>query len=157
MLVRVTTELACSVERAREEALTSRLLRYVSWPLVAFVPVDPPELPRTWSTGDYLVEMRLLGAVPLGRQTISISFPATTPDRLLLRDDGSGQLIHRWDHLITIEPGSRPGHARYTDRIHVEAGRLTVGAWAMAHALYRWRQHRWRRLAARAFDYGSRW
>ncbi|MGY1694744.1 hypothetical protein ACI8AD_12810 [Geodermatophilus sp. SYSU D00766] len=149
----VTTELPCSVERAREEVGTSRLLLYVSWPLVEFLPVDPPVLPPTWQAGDHLVRMRLFGLVPLGRQTISISFPPTTPDRVLLRDNGSGDLLRRWDHLITIAPGSSPTRARYTDRIDVDAGLLTSLAWAWAHVLYRWRQHRWRYLAARGFRY----
>ena len=153
MLVTISTELPCSVERAGDEVLTSRLLMHVSWPLLEFRPVNPPELPPTWSTGDYLVGMRLLGLMPLGRQKISISFPASASDVVLLRDNGSGQLLRRWDHLITIEPGSGPGRARYTDRIDVEAGRLTLVAWAFAHMLYRWRQHRWRRLAARDFEY----
>ncbi|CCH89346.1 conserved protein of unknown function [Modestobacter italicus] len=151
MLVTVTTELPCTVELAGDVVRSSRLLVHVYWPLLVFRPVDPPELPVTWRVEDYLVTMRLLGLVPLGRQTISISFPTTTPDRLLLRDNGSGQLLRRWDHLITIEPGSRPGRTRYTDRIDVEAGRFTVVAWAFAHMLYRWRQRRWRHLAARDF------
>ncbi|MGY1695442.1 MULTISPECIES: hypothetical protein [unclassified Geodermatophilus] len=149
----VSTELPCSVERAGDEVMTSRLLRYVSWPLIVFDAVVPPELPATWKPGDHLVRMRLFGVVPLGRQTISISFPVAAPGQVLLRDDGSGQLLRRWDHLITIEPGSAPTRARYTDRIDVEAGRLTLVAWAWAHVLYRWRQHRWRRLAARGFRY----
>lgn len=96
MLVRVGTELPCSVERARDEVLTSRLLTHVSWPVLVFRPVDPPELPPTWSTGDHLVAMWLFGLVPLGGQTISISFPASAPDVVLLRDNGSGRLLRRW-------------------------------------------------------------
>jgi len=153
VLVTVSTELPCSVERAGDEVMTSRLLTYVSWPLMAFEPIDPPELPQTWEPGDHLVRMRLFGVLPLGRQTISISFPVAPPGQVLLRDDGSGQLLRRWDHLITIEPTGRPDRARYTDRIDVDAGRLTPVAWAWAHVLYRWRQHRWRRLVARDFRY----
>lgn len=155
VLVKITTVLPCSVDQAREAVLTSRLLRHVSWPLVRFRPVDPSELPPTWSVGDYLVEMRMLGWIPLGRQTISITFPAPTPDRVLLRDNGSGQLLRRWDHLISIEPDREPGRARYTDRVDVAAGPFTPVAWAMAQVLYRWRQHRWRRLAARGFEYSD--
>jgi hypothetical protein len=155
MRVTVTTELPCPVERARQEVMTTRLLLHVSWPLIMFRPLDPPRLPTTWQVGEHVVSMRLLGLVPLGRQTISISFPPAPPDRVLLRDDGAGRLLRRWDHLITIQPAGGPDRARYTDRIDVEAGRLTVVAWAWAHVLYRWRQFRWRRLAAGGFRYGG--
>ena len=153
MRVTVTTELPCSVERAREEVFTSRLLTYVSWPLVDFTPLDPPALPPTWSPGNYLVAMRLLALIPLGKQTISISFPVAPPGRVLIRDNGSGQLMRRWDHLIAIEAGADPSRARYTDRVDIDAGRMTLVIWAWAHLLYRWRQHRWRQLAAGDFQY----
>jgi hypothetical protein len=99
--------------------------------------------------------MRALGVVPIGEQTIAISFPLQEPakGRYQLRDDGSGQLVRTWDHLITVEPadsapGQRTPRTRYIDQVDVDAGALTAPVWLWAHLLYRWRQRRWRRLIA---------
>lgn len=152
MRVTATTTLPCTLDEAREQVLTPRLMEHVSWPLTMFAPLDPPALPATWEPGDYRVRMRALWVVPLGTQTISISLPpSSTPGRLLIRDNGSGQLVRRWDHLITMAATADGTQTRYTDQVDIDAGPLTIPVWAWAKLLYRWRQLRWRRLAARDF------
>jgi len=153
MRVTVTTTLPCTLEEAREQVMTSRLMRHVSWPLTMFTPVEPATLPAVWRPGDYVVRMRSLGVLPLGRQTISITLPPAGPGEVLVRDDGSGQLVRRWDHLITLRSSGDGTCTRYTDRVDVDAGPLTLPVWLWAHLLYRWRQLRWRRLARRGFRY----
>jgi hypothetical protein len=152
----ITTELPISPPLAWELVQSPALMRHVSWPLTVFTPLDPPAWPRRWSPGQYRVRMRALGVLPIGEQTISISFPLEEPGegRYQVRDDGSGQLVRRWDHLITFEPGDTRaiGHGkatRYTDQVDIEAGFLTVPVWLWANVLYRWRQRRWRRLVRR--------
>lgn len=157
MRVVVSTELSCSVPEVWALARTPWLMRYVSWPLTVFTPLQPAAWPEQWQPGDHRVGLRALGVLPIGAQTISISFPLTDPDagRLQLRDNGSGQLVQRWDHLITVEPaaGGPPGRTAYTDEIDVDAGVLTVVVWLWAHMLYRWRQRRWRRLTSGTDSY----
>jgi hypothetical protein len=153
MRVDVGTVVPADLSRVRAEVMTSRLLRYVSWPLIVFAPVDPAELPATWQPGEYRVRMRALGLVPLGEQTIRISIPPAAGGEHLLRDDGSGQLVRRWDHLIRLRAAPDGRGTLYRDEVEIEAGLLTPPVWVFATLLYRWRQRRWRRLARRRFRY----
>ena len=156
MRVVIETELACTPEEAWRLVRSPGVMRHVSWPLTVFTPLAPPEWPRTWAPGRYWAGIRVLGVVPIGEQTIAISFPLQEPaeGRYRMRDDGSGQLVRGWDHLITLGPADpasreRSRRTRYVDRVDIDAGPLTALVWLWANLLYRWRQRRWRRLVAR--------
>lgn len=151
MRLHLQTLVSCRPARAREQVVTPRLLQRVAWPLLTFKPIDPARWAQQWEPGDYWVSMRAFGVVPLGRQKVGISYPPPQqPDEFLLRDDGRGTLIRRWDHLIRLTPG--PAHTTsYEDRLAIEAGLLTLPVWVWAALFYRWRQHRWRHLARRDF------
>ena len=152
--VEVTTILPCTLVEASEQVRRPRLMEHVSWPLTVFAPLKPPALPAVWEPGEYLVRMWSFGVVPLGTQTISISFPpGPAGGGTRLRDNGSGQLLRRWDHLITMEATEDGLRTRYTDRVDIDAGWATPLVWAWANVLYRWRQYRWHGLVARAFRY----
>jgi len=151
--VTVTTTLPCTLDQARDQILTSRLMEHASWPLIMFTPLDPPALPAIWEPGNYRVQMRSLWVIPLGSQTIAVSFPPSSPGQVLVRDNGFGQLVRRWDHLITLDATTDGIQSRYTDQVDIDAGVLTIPVWAWANLWYRWRQHRMRRLAARNFHY----
>ena len=152
MHLRLSTALPCPAERVREGVLSPRLLDYVAAPLVRFTPVDPPRFPERWCPGAYLVAMRLFGVLPLGTQTIDLSFPPPRPGELVLRDNGQGKLIAVWEHQITVAPDG-PLATSYTDELRVDAGLLTPLIWAWAYLFFRHRQRRWRRLVASGFDY----
>lgn len=149
----VATTLPAGAEQVREHVMTSRLMRHVSWPLTLFSPLSPPELPEVWDAGDYRVRMRSLWVVPLGEQTVSISFPTGANGEFIMRDNGHGQMVKRWDHVIRIGPSADGQATLYRDEVEVEAGPLTLPVWAWANFLFRWRQDRWRRLARRGFSY----
>lgn len=68
MIAISTTILDCAPDRAWQEVQTSRLLAYITAPLVVFEPVSPPALPERWVEGRYLVRMRLFGRIPFGNQ-----------------------------------------------------------------------------------------
>jgi hypothetical protein len=145
--VTVTTELACTVADARELVMRPQTMQLVSWPLTMFAAISPPALPERWSPGRYRVRLRSLWVIPLGEQTINISFPpGMEPNDVRIRDNGSGRLMRRWDHLIMMRPTGDGARTLYTDQVDVDAGVLTVPVWAWAAVLYRWRQYRWRRL-----------
>jgi hypothetical protein len=150
------TILDCPPERAWQEVQTSRLLTYITSPLVQFVPVEPPTLPAIWSEERYLVQMRLFGLLPFGTQWIVITKPVldVTPGRrhYELRDNGHGDVIAVWDHWIILRE-TEDGRTHYTDRVEVKAGLLTPFIWAYASLFYRYRQHRWRRLVRSGFAY----
>ncbi len=143
MKVVLTTELEMPAAKAADLVRRSRLLLHVAAPLLVFRPLDPPELPDRWAEGRYLVQTRLFGRLPLGRQWIVISIIEDGPARYRVRDAGSGSLASTWDHLITIEPIAA-ARCRYTDEVEVRAGLLTPFVWLFAQMFYRHRQRRWR-------------
>lgn len=150
MKLDLSTHLPCTLEQAVSQLMTTRLLQYVSYPLVSFTPVDAPHFPHSWTAGTHWVCLTLFGFLPFGRQAIVISIPPVETG-FALRDAGYSRLIPVWDHLITIEPIS--GGVVYRDRVELRAGLLTPFIWVFALFFYRHRQRRWRRLAAKGFDY----
>lgn len=152
MRVAMSTVLDTSAEEVWAEVQTSRLLNYVAWPLLTFAPIGSDRLPTVWENGTYPVRLRAFGIVPLGKQRIVTTKPAIGPTCYQIRDNGSGDLTSRWDHVITIEPlGSK--RCRYTDEVEVQAGVLTPFVWSFGLLFYAHRQRRWRKLVKRNFIY----
>jgi hypothetical protein len=152
MRTTVSTTLAAPPDRIWRALQNPATLAYVAAPFVAFEPIEPATFSDRWDETDYRVLMRLFGVVPLGEQTIRISTRRGVDARgdryYHLRDDGTGQLVSTWDHLITLQE-LPDGRTRYTDDVTVEAGPLTPLVWLFAVGFYRHRQRRWRRLVAR--------
>jgi hypothetical protein len=152
VLVQLSSTFESSAERVWAEVQTSRLLLHVAAPLVVFTPAGGTPLPATWSPGRYRVWMWLFGLLPMGRQWVGIETVDLPPGHHGIRDNGTGDLVRVWDHLITIAPlGER--QCRYTDRVEVKAGVLTPFFWAFARIFYAHRQRRWHALIARDFHY----
>lgn len=151
MQVKISTLLPCAPERVWQEVQTSRLLRYITQPLVVFDPISPVTFPEKWSDERYWVRMKLFGFFSIGKQWIVIR-RTVVPQGYELLDDGHGDKITRWRHLITLRPTS-DGFTHYTDTVDIKAGLLTFGIWLFASIFYRYRQNRWRRLVASNFNY----
>ena len=145
----ISTVLDCPTETAWHHARTSRLLHYVTHPLIRFRPKHENGFPAFWTEGDYDASMWLFGVLPLGRQTIGIRYPDTSDNTFVLRDDGHGTTASVWDHYIIIS--ERDGGTLYTDRITVDAGWRTPFVAAFASLFYRHRQRRWRKLVRSGF------
>ncbi|QXQ07873.1 hypothetical protein KX816_07745 [Sphingosinicellaceae bacterium] len=152
MLVRIDTVLLAPLERIAAEVLRPRLLEYIAAPLVHFTPLEPARFPEHWAEGRWRVAIRLFGVFPLGRQWIVITLPATGTGEFRVRDNGTGDLARRWDHLIILQRRA-DGSTNYRDEVTVAAGLLTPFVWAFAALFYRHRQRRWRRLVALDFAY----
>jgi hypothetical protein len=148
MQVDIATELDCPMSEAIAHAMTTRLLKFVAYPLVQFTPIEPHTWPDTWAEGTYWVGMRIFGFVPFGKQAIVISYPESTAG-FLMRDNGHSALISVWDHTISISTAD--GRTRYRDTVTIDAGLLTLPVWLFAQVFYRHRQRRWRQLARRGF------
>lgn len=151
MKVEVSSYFPCTFEQCAAQLQTTRLLEYVSRPLLCFVPIDPPVLPAMWQVGNYCVGLRLFGLIPLAQQAIVISIPHAGADSAELRDNGYGSFIARWDHRILMRRDGAGVH--YTDRVDIDAGVLTPLVWAFASVFYRHRQRRWKKLIASGFVY----
>ncbi len=148
MTVTHQIQLPVDAETAFRQVKRPALLHYVADPLVRFEQVMP--FPDIWQPGQYETRMCFLGWLPLGRQTIGIDYPATRPGTYQLHDQGRGNLVAVWDHLITIEAVD-PNHCRYTDRVRVRAGLFTPVVWGFAWVFYAWRQRRWQQLVWESF------
>jgi hypothetical protein len=157
VIVEVSTVLGISAEKAWTEVRKSKLLKYVAYPLLTFQPLNPTELPAIWRPGKYLVRLKALGCIPLGKQWIVISQPGeeshASPEVYRIRDNGFGDLVSKWDHLITIR-NTPDGLAHYTDTVEVRAGLLTPFVWLYSQIFYRHRQRRLRKLVKNDFHYG---
>lgn len=152
MRVQRTSVFDASAERVWAEVQTSRLLMHVAAPLIVFAPAGGARLPDVWTPGRYRVWMWLFGILPMGRQWVCIEHIDVPPGHYGIRDNGAGDLVRIWDHVITIEPMDE-GRCRYTDRVDVKAGLLTPFIWVFARVFYGHRQRRWRALIGRNFAY----
>jgi hypothetical protein len=155
MRLSVRTVLGAPAARVWDEVRLPRLWLHVSAPLLAFDPIDPPELPETWIEGRYRVRMRLFGVLPIGHQWVVTSLPRPEDHErgvYRIRDEGSGDIVQVWDHRVVIRARD-DGRTGYRDDVEVRAGLWTPLVWAFAHVFYRYRQARWRALARRSFRY----
>ncbi|MEE4201272.1 hypothetical protein [Erythrobacter sp.] len=145
--VELTTHIAAPPETVWRRVMTPRLLDYVAAPLIRFRYPKGFDHQR-WQVGQHRAKMRFMGIVPIGWQIIGIELPAS-PDEVtkLLRDNGYGPMIKRWDHWIVIRPHLSGEGTQYTDRVHIEASALTPFITAYAKRFYAHRQKRWRELA----------
>jgi hypothetical protein len=147
----LSTLLACSPDEAWERVQTSALLLHVAAPLIRFTGQGSKPFPAIWEPGEYRAWMWLFGIVPIGWQAVVISHPEADSDTRIIRDNGYGPLIKRWDHWIEIAPANGSGGTRYTDTVTIEAGLLTPLIAAFARLFYAHRQRRWRSLAQTGF------
>lgn len=149
--VELETRLECTPDEAWERVQSSALLDHIASPLIRFIP-RPKPFPTIWGEGEYRAQMLVFGFLPIGWQAIVISRPEARDGARLLRDNGYGPLIKRWDHWIVVRPDPSGEGTLYTDRVHIEAGVLTPLIAAYARFFYAHRQKRWRALARSSFS-----
>ncbi len=152
MRVRVENVLDAPAQWVWEMAQKPSTLQHVSWPLLVFKLIGAKRLPDRWQADTLQVRLQIFGIIPAGTQTIAPSMSHHGPEdgngACWLRDNGSGDIARVWDHWIRItHVDSRTTH--YVDDVQVKAGILTPFVGLFAHLFYRYRQWRWRRLAAR--------
>jgi hypothetical protein len=149
MIATISTTLNAPADLVARLVQRSDTLLYISGPLLHFVSIHPPELPEIWAPGEYRVALLFFGFLPMGEQSIRIEHLAPEePGTFRIRDNGGGQLVRVWDHMITIGPDLSDGRTRYEDRVDIRAGVLTPFIWLFAQGFYRWRQYRWKGLVA---------
>jgi hypothetical protein len=147
MQVYVESIFDCPAERVWTEVQTSRLLLEIIRPLLRFIPVGGEQFPERWvEAGTVVGRAFAFGVLPLGRH--ALYFERIDHVRLEIQTRESDRWIRRWDHLISVRELSG-GRTLYSDRIDIDAGRLTPLVWLYARSFYRHRQRRWRRIARR--------
>ena len=146
MRVSVTTRLPCSLARAWIEVQRPVVLQDVARPLARIEPVDAPQFPDVWESGQtYRCRSYLFGVLPVGTRRIVIE--RIDPLTHTIQSRESDALVKTWDHRLALTIGAR-GETTYQDVIEIDAGLLTPLVWGWAQWFYRHRQGRWRRLAA---------
>lgn len=149
--VTVTTHLNACTDLVWNKVNKPRIFLFVAHPVLRFDPVEPAILSNRWADGDYVLKLRWRGIVPLGKQVISISWPAAEGYERLLRDNGHSAWLRRWYHQMSVEPEG--DGTRYTDSIAIDAGILTSVFAAFARHFLAHRQRRWHRLVKSGFNY----
>lgn len=152
MRVSISTHLDAEPQWVAAQLQSTAVFRHIAAPLLTFGTATGAPWPRLWPPGELHMHMRLLGLLPLGRQTVRTCIePSLEPGGWpALRDNGDGALLHRWDHRILLQP-LPGGRTLYTDVVEVQARHLP---WLMtplyalfAQLFYRHRQRGWRLLA----------
>jgi ligand-binding SRPBCC domain-containing protein len=143
MVVRVSTELEIPAERAWETVKKVDTLRYITRGVLGFRPLG--EVPETIAEGEVIrVRLMFFHVLPAWKHEIEIVGVDEQARRIETMEHGGS--VKRWNHVITVEPAG-DGRSLYTDRIDLEAGRMTPLVAGYAKVFYRYRQRRWRKLA----------
>ena len=144
MIVRVSTNLDASTDKAWGAVKRPATLVRVARGMLGFAGSD--SFPEEWREG-HALETRLLffHLVPSWRHHLRVA--KIDEEKREIVSNESGGFVRRWNHLIRVEP-IRNGRSRYTDEIDIDAGLLTPFVWGFASVFYRYRQMRWRKLAA---------
>jgi len=152
MKARVESVFNCEMEQVIKYVKRSDTLDFIASPILKFIPVDPERYPVQWENGKYQVRMKLFSFIPFGKQYIQIEkVKENDPTEYIIRDNGSGDIISKWDHWIYITPKNHTKQTKYVDEIEIKAGVLTLIVWCFANIFYRWRQYRWKILIANDF------
>lgn len=149
-------ELDCSPDAAWDALSNPAVFRSVLRPLMRVKSLDAGGFPHRWdSAAVHQVSMSLFGIIPIGRQTIDVTYTERPGGVRMIIDQGeplSGILAFTtaWDHRMAISASSS-GKTLYRDRLSVRAGLLTLPLWLGLWALW---QYRGKRLAALAQRWG---
>lgn len=142
-----TSILAMSPAQVWARVTTPLLLREVAAPLLRLRPAAGEAWPEQWAEGQ-TIRLRLfaLGLLPLGPHTLTIA--RVDEDARTIQTHESSPLLRLWEHRIAVEPAG-DGHARYTDTVHFDAGRMTPIVGPFVRAFFAHRHRRWQSLVRR--------
>ena len=145
--------LDCPPDAAWRALRSPAVFREVSSPLMTIESLDPGGFPTIWEEGSHEVKMRALGILPVGTQTISLSFTERADGVRIVHDSGGpsgGSLatVSSFDHQMAIAPDpAGTGKTLYRDQLTFGAGPLTLAAWYPFWAFWQLRGARIRQLA----------
>jgi len=147
MKVTVSTLLNAQDSKVWALVKKSSTLSYICKGLLEFKGAS--EFPAEWQTGEMITtRLRLFSLIPAWKHQIHFvkirNFTLVTNER--------GGLVKQWDHTIKIA-STTENKCQYTDIVDVSAGMFTPVIFLFAHALYRYRQHRWKKLIQKCSDY----
>jgi hypothetical protein len=149
MIARITTSLSTNAERVFAAVQKTGTFLYITRGMLGFSGAN--KWPATFDEGDELqTRMWFFHVIPGWRHYLRLV--SVDPAEMELHSNEHGGPIRKWNHRIKIEPATESS-CHYLDEIDIEAGILTPLIWLYAHVFYRYRQRRWRRLAATALSH----
>lgn len=157
MRVQLRIHLPVSADELWQAVRTPAVFQAVSSPLLRMTNLEPSELPALWSGGGpHLIAIDALGILPMGSQTIDVSFAERPDGTRIMTDAGqpkSGALtaITKWRHRLAVT-ALPDGTALYRDCLDFSAGALTPLLWLSLWAFWQWRSLQLKRLARRRFQ-----
>ncbi len=136
------TDLEVDLEVAARLVDSPAAVAYLMSPLLCLDPLDGTPGER-FRAGPQRFRVRALGLIPVGTQTIDVSWPEGAEHVLL--DVGGNAFTQRYAHRIELHVVGR-GRIRCVDRTEIDAGILTapvtLGFWLVNRIV----QLRWPRL-----------
>jgi hypothetical protein len=134
MRVLLKLVLDCTPDAAWRALTSPDVFQQVAAPLMRFRSLEAGGFPRRWSEGVHPVQARVLGAIPIGEQTIDITFLERRGARIV-RDTGRGlsgplAIVSRWEHSMAVSaaPG---GRTLYRDQLVFDAEPFTPVLWPL--------------------------
>ena len=145
-------ELDCEPDAAWRAVRDPAVFRAVSAPLMSFTSLEPLGFPATWTQAEHPVSARLLRLIPMGTQTVDLTF-TQRGDVRFVHDTGealSGALsiVSYWHHTMAISP-TKYGRTLFRDRLLFDAEPLSLAVWPAMWAFWQWRALQLKRLAPR--------
>lgn len=144
----------CDADAAWRAVHSPRAVAELYGPLLAMEPLAAA--PTSWEAGtDLPVQLSLAGALPMGRQLISVSERETSDAHgrvRIFRDSGiplTGPLssLDVWDHQMAVSPApGDPTRTLWRDRL-VIGGPTAPLLWPVLWSAWQWRAARIRALA----------
>ena len=132
----------CPPDAAWHLLTTPAGMRAVAAPLLDFRSLEPGGFPASWPEGSHTLEVRALGLLPVGRQTVDIGFERRGDVRIV-HDTGRAldwplTLTTTWHHRMAVS-GTRDGRTLFRDELRFGAGALTPVLWLGYWVFWQWR------------------
>lgn len=151
--VTVTTDLPLPAEKAFALAHKLSVFDHIVWPVIGFAldeeTVAKAADPGAFGVGDsFSAPLKFLMVIPAWTHKLTIveDGPLNSGAFEIYTNEASGP-VSTWNHRLTFEP-TGDSSCRYTDQIEVEGGLLTLPSTIFVKLFFRYRQWRWRQLAA---------
>ena len=151
MHVMLKLELDCTPDAAWAALRRPSVFRAVSAPFTTFTSLDPEGFPERWPVGDHRVLAKAFGLIPMGEQSIEISYPQRSDGVRVVRDSGGGVsgavgVFTFWQHSMAVTDGPH-GTTLYRDKLVYDAGILNLPIWPVMWIFWQWRAFGLRRFA----------
>lgn len=146
MRVLLKLQLDCEAETAWIKLHEPETFAAVFAPLIRVRPLEPGGFPATWERGEYRIQLRLLGVIPMGTQLVKLDFRENTETGInVLRDTGGAlggplALLRGWDHRMAVS-AMKDGRTLYRDQLRA-SGPFSVLAWPVLWLAWQWRAAR---------------